>query len=251
MNKISLTIVIFILLAVYSVRANGENNTPNLAGLGIAVVDLPYKGIDSDVIAVPIIYFERGNFFLRGLKTGFSLYKDDAIRLDALLAGRIAGYDSGDSSNLEGMDDRRWSLDGGMEFKWNLPYFENSSFSLSFLHDLLSRYKGSEMETRFAKLFEAKPLFIKPSLGVSWQSSELVRYYYGVKDSEQTANRSSYYPGSALNYIAGLDTYLYFSPQWALILRTECSFLDSEIKKSPIVDRDYALNFVFGVTRKF
>lgn len=251
MKKVSLIIVIFILLAVYSARANGENNNPNMIGLGIAVVDLPYKGTDSSIIPVPIIYFEQGNFFLRGLKTGFSLYKDDTFEIYTLIAGRIAGYDSGDSDDLAGMDDRRWSLDGGMEFKWNLPYCKNSSLSLSILHDLLSRYKGSELEARFAKLFEARPLFVKPSLGISWQSNEFVRYYYGVKDSEQISGRPSYSPGSALNYIAALDTYLYFSPQWALILRTECSFLDDEIKKSPIVDRDYALNFVFGITRKF
>ncbi|MCX5657354.1 MAG: MipA/OmpV family protein [Candidatus Omnitrophica bacterium] len=156
MKKVCLTITAFIILAaLYCVRANGENNTPNMAGLGIAVVDLPYKGVSSSVMVVPIIYFEQGNFFIRGLKTGFFLYKDDTFRIDALIAGRIAGYDSGDSDDLRGMDDRLWSLDGGMEFKWNPPYFEKTSFSLSFLQDLLSRHEGRELEAKLAKLFEA------------------------------------------------------------------------------------------------
>ncbi len=251
MKKYLLLVLALFYVNVFNAYAIEKEDIPHLAGLGVLVYDGPYKGRDTQVAPAPIICWENDRFFVRELKGGVILYETEEVEFDAFLKPRLSGYDNEDSNDLDGMDDRDYSLDGGLQFTWDIPVMGNLELGTSVAGDLLSEYKGMEIESTLSKLFDFTPVFVRLGIGVSWQSESLVDYYYGVKSTEVTATRSEYSPNSAVNGNIALDVYLALSEEWLVVSRVKCDFLNNEIKDSPIVDEDYTITTLLGVTRMF
>jgi len=151
--------------------------------------------------------WENEDFFIRGNKAG-KKWEGIVSELDLYIAPRFMGYDDDDSDELSGMEDRDYSLDVGVQFHWKFQDLEGLSLSTSFAGDALGENEGLEATAELAYFMDFKPLFIKPSIGVQWQSENMVDYYYGVMSSEVTASRGQYSPDSAVNGKVGLDVYM-------------------------------------------
>lgn len=73
-----LLIVILFLLSFcisnpYTVEVVGnDDEIPNMVGFGGMVHDGTYKGKDATVVPVPIIFWEKENFYIRGSKAGIT-----------------------------------------------------------------------------------------------------------------------------------------------------------------------------------
>jgi len=233
--------------------AEEETEIPNMLGLGALISDDAYKGTDTDVYPMPIIWWEHGNLYARGDRAGFIIGDpdDEALECSVFLQPRLMGYDDDDSNDLNGMADRDYSLDAGIAVEWEIPHTDGITLDTSFAADILGENKGQEAEVLLTKMFDFKPFFIKPRVGVTWQSEDMVDYYYGVRNQEATATRAAYAPSNALNPMVGLDFYLGLSEDWMLISRAGINFLDDEISDSPIVEDDTTQTYLIGITRMF
>ena len=80
--------------------------------------DAPYRGLDEDVLVVPLVRFEGERAYLRGLRGGIVAVREGGFEFGPFLQVRGDGYDAGDSGFLAGMDDRRFSLDAGVAASW-------------------------------------------------------------------------------------------------------------------------------------
>jgi outer membrane protein len=94
------------------------------------------------------------------------------------------------------MDDRDWSVDGGVGVSW---LTDVGLFGLSYVTDLFGRHKGQEMEFSYTVLFRWRGFDFIPSAGMRWKSENLVDYYYGVRPSEALTGRPAFEGEEALD----------------------------------------------------
>ncbi|MBU1906390.1 MAG: MipA/OmpV family protein [Candidatus Omnitrophica bacterium] len=215
-------------------------------GFGVLYSTSVYEGVDDSVWAVPIIVGKYKRFYVDGSSLGYILNDRKDFYLSLVVQPRFGGYDHDDSSTLAGMDDRKWSLEGGLRLTWNNDLF---LLNITGVNDLLGRYDGHEVKAIFSRDF-LKGTFT-PKVGVKWLSDNLVEYYYGVTGSEATSARPVYEGGSTVNFIAGFSVAFPLGDKWAITGDFEYETLGSEIEDSPIVDESDDFTTVAGLVYRF
>jgi outer membrane protein len=240
----------WVVLAVASANvATGEDF--KLLGVGAVISTSPYRGVGQTVQPVPVVVWNYKNFYIKGVEVGYHFYSNDTITASIMTAPRFMGYHSSDSDTLSGMDNRTMSLDAGVRADISLPIGEDVRLSVKLVNDVLFRYDGREAGLALSKQFKSKYFQLTPSVGARLQSSQMVDYYYGVTSAEATANRPAYDPGHAINYFGDVMFNFGIHKNWIVMTKLGVEFLDSEIRKSPIVGRDVLVTGVVGVTRRF
>lgn len=217
-----------------------------ILGAGARYSPSPYRGQDDDVWPVPVIVGEYKRFYSDGPSLGYKLNDDEDLFLSAVLAPRLGGYESDDSTELNGMEDREWSLDGGLRLTWHNGYFD---FNVTGLADLLNNHQGREVKAVFSREFFDG--LITPRVGVKWTSEDTVDYYYGVLGNEATAGRSAYEGESTADFFAGLRLGVPLDDHWTVIGDFEYENLGSGITDSPLVDTDSFFTYVAGLAYRF
>ncbi len=219
-----------------------------ILGAGLRYSTQPYTDVDEDFNAVPLIIGRYKDFYSDGTSFGyiFRELKQANLELSAVLKPRFMGYHSDDSATLAGMEDREWSLDGGLRVAWDNDYF---LLKLTGLADLTNEHQGQEFSAVASKELFAG--LITPRVGVKWQSDDIVDYYYGVLGSEATGTRAAYKGDSTVNFLAGATVAVPIGEKWTAILDFEYENLGSEIQDSPIVDSEEILTYVAGAVYRF
>jgi len=221
-------------------------------GIGLASFQDPQKGLDAKQIALPLVSYrgERLNFQVTTLS--YTMAEFGNVEINALVSGRIQGYEAIDSPYLRGMRTRSDTLDGGISLDWN-------GFSLSYKHDLFSKYKGDEVALSYSKGFDLGKLQLMTGVGVTWQSEKLNHYYFGVDTSEaqnfvvqgSLFNRTHYQVKAALIPKVNALAIYSLSTSWALIGGAEVEFLPEEITDSPIIGEKNAWGVFVGIAKTF
>lgn len=227
-----------------------EETGPAMLGAGAVITTSPYRGVGSTMMPLPFIAGEYKGFYLYGVEAGYRLFDHKPIKLSVIVSPRLMGYHSDDSDALNGMDDRLRSIDAGLRAELGLP-IEGLSFNVRFLHDICSRYDGSEGNLSLDQAFDSKYVRLRFFGGIKVLSSQLTDYYYGVQSSEARPDRPAYTPGHAVNPFAGLMVVTGFSEKWLVVTRLGVDGLDPVIRKSPLVDHSYTLMGMLAVVRKF
>jgi len=91
----------------------------------------------------------------------------------------------------------------------------------------------------------------EPSLGVGWQSRDLVDYYYGVRGVETRPGRPAYSGGATSNAFAKLSLSYMLTSGWSVYGGGEYTYLGKNISDSPIVERRYETGVFLGLTYEF
>jgi len=261
MKKLIL-VLLFLLVAGNSFCFEGEGwkdydgkdvpeGIPNMVGFGAVIRDEPYRGMDVDILPLPMFALKHERFYLRGATAGYTVWENDPFKLDAIVKARFMGYEEDDSGFLDGMGDRNFSIDGGLKFTWKIRQLSNIELSASAVTDLLSEHEGQEAKVSLSKKFKFWPIVIEPGINVEWQSQDLVDYYYGVRSGEVRAQRGAYFPGEAINISPELALFVPLSRKWLVFCGARVDFLDDEITDSPIVDKDYTVKGIVGLEYMF
>jgi outer membrane protein len=251
MKKIILAGLMILLSSPFLAMAEETEEKNNVIGAGVVIASSPYEGDDANVYPFPIVKWRNERFFVEGIKGGVIVYENDDVRGDVFLSPRLMGYDADDSEYLNGMENREYSMDGGVRFKWFIPNFEKFALQASFATDLLGEHHGHEATAGFSKELKGDIYSATPSIGVKWQSENLADYYYGVRDIEGTATRRFYESGDAFNYYADLNFNLGLSEELVLVTYFGVEFLADDITDSPIVEDDVILTGVVGIAKRF
>ncbi|GAB2663190.1 MipA/OmpV family protein [Arenimonas aestuarii] len=219
--------------------------------LGLLAIerDAPYRQLDEDLVVVPLVRFEGERFYLRGLRGGVVLAKDGGFEFGAFLQGRGDGYEAADSPFLAGMDDRDFSLDIGLAASWRVKRV--GQFEASLATDMLDRSGGQEAALSWTGLVRAGGWRLLPGASLSWQSGDMVDYYYGVRPDEALVGRPAYSPGSALFPEVSLLATRPLGERWELFARVGHTWLPSEVTDSPLVDQDGRTSVILGLGYTF
>ncbi len=252
-------LALFLMLAVGSFNAFAQERIADAEtrpargdsmalGMGFTYKNALYRGDDSSVLPVPLIMLEKGQFFIKGRVAGYRLYQDERFAFDVIGQWRFDGYDADDSDYLEGMDDRKMTLDGGAA----VTLFDGwGQTTVSYVGDLLGRHSGQELSVTYSKPFRFEKWSLTPSAGIRFYSSSLGDYYYGVQPDEAVAGRAAYDAGDSLNPFAGLSVTYSFNEKWSALTTVRYTWLDSEITDSPIIEDHHDLLLMTGLLYTF
>lgn len=227
------------------------------AGLGVVVAPKPYKGYDDEVFLIPLILYESGNFYARGKNLGYTLMERDVSIFDRQMTWsfdiigelRFDGYEDDDATIFRGMDDRDWTIEAGLATQ--IRDRELGFLRFGWLMDILSRHEGHELRLTYGKRFQMDKLGLTPSVGFSWESSEVIDYYYGVRSSEAIVGRPAYSPGADITWFTNLQVTYEIDERWSLFSLVGWEFFGGDVKDSPLVDDDNSFSGIFGFLYEF
>ena len=219
-----------------AVLLNAEG-TKLYLGAGPYVQSQPYRHADPVVTPSPVIFFDNQLFYVRWTRVGMYFMGDssDDFSWGASLTAqpRPFGYESDDSSALDGMDERKTSWEGGLaiaaEYK---KYF--AEFLL--VRDLLDNSNGAMARAEFGATLKTGNFSFYPSVLAIYRSEKFNDYYYGVKPEEAAAGRPAYAAGSGVEF--ALQSYIKYdiNENWHALVNLRADYLSSETRNSPIVD---------------
>ena len=229
-----------------------RDKTTVMAGVGVLIIDKPYKGGDTDILPIPLFLYQKDRLVLSGTKISYYFIYDEDWALSLIGAPRFEGYDDDESRHLNGMHDRDGTYELGMECSRK---FDWGTFSAKFFADVLGEHNGQEIQLTYKKNFDnilnVKNLDVTPLVGVNWRSQQLNDYYFGVEGSEVAAGRPEYHAGSSTGILAGLRVDYPLGQRWNLFSSLNIEWLNSEITDSPIVDEGAILSFLVGAMYRF
>ncbi|WP_162299708.1 MipA/OmpV family protein [Marinospirillum perlucidum] len=226
------------------------------AGVGGALGQSPYRGVSTNPNTIPAFVSYRGRFaYLRGIEAGINAWGTGGewggVQASVLVKGRLAGYESSDSWYLHGMEDRDWSIDGGVGFSGRV---NGHQFSVQLITDLLDKHQGQEIGTSYSYGFKITPkLRMSPGVSLSWQSSDLLSYYYGVRAEEADASRErwAYQADAAWVPSLNLNTIYSFNQSHSIMLVASSTRLPDEVTASPLVSREWVSGGFFAYLYRF
>lgn len=217
-------------------------------GIGFAKGQSPYRDVASNPNTIPgYLSYEGSKGYFRGIEGGVYLWsqgeRGKKLTLSLLAAGRLEGYKASDSGYLSGMKTRQWSLDAGAGATLQRGF---NRYTAKVLTDTLGRHKGQSFDLGYAYVFPAtSKLLLIPGANVTWQSSNLLDYYFGVTNNEAQAGRNAYKTKDGVQLRASLLTSYKVSPNTSFTLLVTTRKLAKSVTASPLVDRNY-LSGVFG-----
>jgi len=205
------------------------------AGIVLITRSSPYaKSSSNPVNILPGIVYIGNRLQITGPYAQIGLLGSGRTRLALSLAYRQATYEAADSPILEGMRDRETTAMAGLNLEADT--IAGINFSAGFSLDALDRIGGGEASLSIARPIPWDRFRFTPTLNLNYILPRLTRHDYGVTDAEASPERPAYRPGSALNPEVGLNIFAEITPRITGAILTSVEWLDSSIRRSPIVD---------------
>jgi len=220
------------------------------------LVDISYKGffLQSNQ--------RRSSALLGGTEFGYQLIVEDNWQLDLIAKAYMQGYDSeslieyggGDDDLLAGLREREFT--GGIALRYSY-YFEEALFTFDFAsaHTGDDEYgdhvSGLIIDSFYSYLLPYRNWDIYFGSGLTYFSQDIVDYYIGVSADEATDIRAEYTADDGFR--AQLEIYAQhpLSENWSFNAGLTHSIFSSEVKESPLVDRNQVTQVMLGVLYVF
>lgn len=215
-------------------------------GIGAFSSPRPYVGAENSQIVAPLVEVTYKKFYVQGIQAGYRFFDTGKFSLDARAGIVFNGLDPEDSDALEGMNKRRPSIEGGFVFDWKPGKFRLSN---AYYTDLLGRSYGQQASSDFSRTwtFNRYQWGFTPSVGVVWQSSNFIDYYYGVTEEESRPGRPPFSGHSVINFRSSLFGFFFINMRLRLVGLIRVQRLDNEIIDSPIVDQQRGIFGLVGI----
>ena len=229
---------ILLLIFVISSLLSNEEKQKITIGAGSYFQTQPYAGVNTIVLPSPVVFFDNDLFYVRWSRAGVYFLgdktQDFSWGLSFTVQPRVYGYDSND---IQGMDKRENTWEGGLAFsaKKGDAYIEVMA-----LNDLLNKYDSWILKSEIGYDIKYGKFSFYPSVIVSYQSKKFVDYYYGVTQKEATARgENTYTPGAGIQL--GLQTYVKYplTKKLSALVNVRADRLPSEAHSSSIVNNKY------------
>jgi outer membrane protein len=219
-------------------------------GIGGFSSPRPYVGAENSTLVAPLIEVNWKKFYVQGIQAGYTFFDTDDFSLDARAGIVFNGLDPDDSEELEGMNKRRPSIEGGLVFGWKPGKYRLNTAAYT---DMLGRSYGQQVSVDFSRMwtFNRYQWGFTPSIGLVWQSSNFVDYYYGVTPEEARPGRPPFEGHSVVNFRSSLFAFFFVNMRVRLVGLIRVQRLDNEISDSPIVDQKRGIFATLGVTYRF
>jgi outer membrane protein len=219
-----------------------------LYGAGLTSSQEIYKGHDNRQMVIPLVGYKSEKLTVFGPFISYQVKAINHLKVKLKLSPRFQGFDASDSDFFDGMKERKTSLDAG----FSLNYQKNDwKVTLLSMFDTLNRSNGVEVKSTVGHVFRFGPIFVEPSLSISYLDNDHVDYYYGVTESETNQFRTQFQGKEAKNIGLGLSIATPILLGGYTRLSFEYLWFDSAITNSPLVEDETSLSFQIFFTKMF
>ncbi|PVZ85003.1 MltA-interacting protein MipA [Serratia sp. S1B] len=239
-----------IIVAAITCAHNAQAGTWSL-GASALLTPGPYRGYQDRVYPVPIINYEGDDFYFRSLMAGYNLWRDQQNQLSVIVLYSPLNFKPGDSDDdrMKQLDKRRSTLMGGMAYSYNADW---GTIRSTLVGDVLNNSNGLVGDVAYLYRFQTGDWRIIPALGMTWNSSNQNKYYFGINGNEsRRSGFNSYTPSGSVSPYLELTTQYQINTNWNAFFTGRYTSLASEIKDSPMVDKSYSGMLWTGVTYRF
>lgn len=209
---------------------------PGSAGLG-AIQRFgytPYQGAGVSRDLVPLYMYEGKKIYLHATRVGFKLTEQPVWGFDVFLDYRYEGFPIDQTpAVLAGMAKRNPGVDIGAAYRYRSRW---GNLDAELLHDANNTSHGTEWRLGYNIDLQSGRWHLRPNLTVARRSANLNNYYYGVRPEEATALRPAYAAAAGVDWTLGLYGYYEITERWRLLGGVGVSWLDTGVRRSPIVE---------------
>ncbi len=243
-------LLVFVLF--FSTLVANEKQTLTI-GLGPYIQSQPYKDVDDIVVPSPVIFFDNGIFYMRWSRGGVYFLgekkEDYAWGFSITAQPRPFGYKPSDAPILNGMQERKTTLEGGLAF--SASYHDTKYIEIMLLTDILDRYDSWLLRTEIGDEYSFGKFTFYPSIVVMYQSQKFLNYYYGVTQQESSPLHP-YYEATD-GFEIGAQTYIHYPlyKKFSLLLNLRYDIIAKTAQDSPLVNENYIYSGLFSVIYKF
>lgn len=217
-------------------------------GVGLISAPRPYVDANNETLVIPLVGLDYKRLYVQGIRLGYHMVDRDRLQVDVRARYVFDGLDPDDSPFLDGMQRRQGTVEAGLGADWR--FADRWTLGATAFTDVLGRSDGQEVGLDLARswTFGRYRWGLTPSVGVIWQSSNLVDYYYGVPPEEAVPGRPAYAGASAIDFRASLLLFYRLTDRINVIGLVQARRLDDEIVASPIVDERSSIFGLFGLS---
>ena len=224
----------------------------NRFGLGgtTSLAQRPFIGVDDQSTSLPYIKYRYQDFYIEGINIGYNLYKTEQSSIELLATPRFyeVKQSFADDGELNGIDETKPTYLAGVSAQYQLG---PATLTMQLLSDI-QESDGYEFILSASKPFKPHAnVTIAPSIGVTYQSDELVDHFYGVQANEVAINRPLYQADASLNPHLSVTAIWQASKHIQLLGQIKYEQLGDGITDSPIVDEDSIITSVIGAVYLF
>lgn len=245
----SLTVVASTLLM--TAAAHAENSQWSL-GVAAAYSPAVYKETDSDRTVIPVIGYEGEHLFLRGFNAGYRLLprgSQQNIIFRLAYDPRTLQPDDSDNEQIRQLNKRKSTVLGGVSYQLRTLA---GVWEASFGGDVAGRHNGLYGELAWRMPFQFENWGLTPSIGYSYNSSQLNNHLYGVSRAEsQRTGLDEFDAGWDGQYFVGASAYWRVTQNIQVNGGIRYSNLDSKVSDSPVVGSSAATMGTIGVVYLF
>ncbi len=221
-------------------------------GGGIRGGQSPYFATDNEdqrqLDLIPLYLYEGKYLFARGTAGGVHVLRNDTFEFNLYTRYRFQKLDPDSHVFYEGLEERKQSLDAGIELGLKQNWGE---LKLDWVTDTLDRHNGQEVRFSYRYRLDAGPWSISPFVSWTWQDANLTDYYFGVSAAEARPDRPAYSPGESEWIGFGLNTAWHMSDRVVFFGNIGVAGAGSEITNSPLVEETGASSVFVGGTYMF
>jgi outer membrane protein len=232
-------------------QSNGAESSALRWGVGggFIVSPRPYVGANPHTFPIPVVEVRYRRWFFQGIRGGYDLSPDPRWNVNAFAQVRFQGLEPDDSAFLSGMDERRRSMDGGVEVAYR---GRPVGFRAVASTDVLGRSNGQELGAQAVTGAPVgKKLLVLGGFGPRWESGRRIDYYYGVRPEEATDERPAYSGEATLSWDLAVSAIYRPFDRWTVFALVNRTWYGDGIRRSSTVERESVSSLVLFVTRSF
>lgn len=144
--------------------------------------------------------------------------------------------------------DRDYAVELGVEMLADGAW---GQLQLSAFHDISGTHEGFELYADYSFGWRNQRLYVEPSIGASYKSTDLNNYYWGVAEDEAGLVVAPYEADAGVNWHARLMVGYQLSRHWGVSLVAEYERLNDEAAASPLVEDRDVLGYFAGLAYRF
>ena len=192
---------------------------------------------------IPLYLYNGKYVFFRGTAGGLHLFSRDTIEFNVMGRYRFTKLDPSRNAFFEGIEERKQTLDAGLELRlrggWGM-------LNANYLTDTFDRHKGQSAEVSYRYRFDRGRFSFSPFITWAWNDAKLTNYYYGVSEAEARVDRPAYTPGESQWLGFGVNTTWWVSERIQFFANLGFNGVDTVVADSPLVEEDTQSAFFAG-----
>lgn len=232
-------------------QSSAEHSATWALGLGVIWSPSPYRNYNNKAWPLPMVNYDGKSFYIHGISIGYRLFKTDQDEFSIVaspMGNRFLHSDSHDPQ-MRLLSDRDISGLAGVAWRHHAEW---GVLQASAQKEFTGHGGGGVFDASYSYPLIQGSLRLVPTLGVTYNTSALNNYYYGISTAEALrSGLPSYHAGGGTSPYLGITASYQLSRSWMVSASIRYTALPTTIKNSPMVDAGHTQSYLIALSYIF